>query len=151
MRYLSKGLFQPTIASAYGLGRGWGGIWPFFLAAGAAVLAAAWATPRLRLSPATLCWGLLALVGWALFAALAPTVLGIDHAGLQSIYNAGDHTAFNLKLHSGARYPLKKLAVIAAAAGLLALVTVWLRDKLARNELGDYAGGPSASSVSSSP
>jgi len=54
--------------------------------------------------------GLLALAGWALFAALAPTVLGIDHAGLQSIYNAGDHTAFNLKLHSGARYPLKKLA-----------------------------------------
>ena len=34
MRYLSKGLFQPTIASAYGLGRGWGGIWPFFLFAG---------------------------------------------------------------------------------------------------------------------
>ena len=50
MRYLSKGFFQPTIASAYGLGRGWGGIWPFFLLAGAAVLAAAWATPRLRLS-----------------------------------------------------------------------------------------------------
>ena len=38
VRYLSKGLFQPTIASAYGLGRGWGGIWPFLLAAGAAVL-----------------------------------------------------------------------------------------------------------------
>jgi hypothetical protein len=151
VRYLSKGLFQPTIASAYGLGRGWGGIWPFFLAAGAAALAAVWATPRLRLSPATLSWGLLALVGWALFAALAPTVLGIDHAGLQSIYKAGDHTAFNLKLHSGARYPLKKLALIAAGAGLLALVTVWLRDKLARNELGGYAGGPSASSVSSSP
>jgi hypothetical protein len=151
VRYLSKGLFQPTIASAYGLGRGWGGIWPFFLAAGAAVLAATWATPRLHLSAATLRWGLLALVGWALFAALAPTVLGIDHAGLQSIYKAGDHTAFNLKLHSGARYPLKKLALIAAGAGLLALVTVWLRDKLARNELGGYAGGPSASSVSSSP
>jgi hypothetical protein len=151
VRYLSKGLFQPTIASAYGLGRGWGGIWPFFLAAGAALLAAAWATPRLRLSPATLRWGLVALVGWALFAALAPTALGIDHAGLQSIYKAGDHTAFNLKLHSGARYPLKKLSLIAAIAGLLALVTVWLCEKLARNELGGYAGGPSASSASSSP
>src|ERR1700691_1170383 len=151
VRYLSKGYFQPTLASAYGLGRGWGGIWPFFLFAGAAVLAAVWATPRLRLSPATLGWGVVAVVGWALFAALAPTVLGIDHAGLQSIYNAGDHTAFNLVLHSGARYPLKKLALIAAVAGLLALVTVWLRDKLARNELSGYAGGPSASSVSSSP
>src|SRR5271168_1935105 len=138
MRYLSKGLFQPTIASAYGLWRGWGGIWPFLLAAGAAVLAATLATPRLRLSPATLRWGLVALVGWALFAALAPTVLGIDHAGLQSIYKAGDHTAFNLQLHSGAHYPLKKLAPIAAVAGLLALVVAWVC-----GEWGRYAPGSS--------
>jgi hypothetical protein len=126
MRFLSKGFFQPTLASAYGLGRGWGGIWPFFLFAGAAVLAAAWATPWLRLSTATLAWGLAAVVGWALFAALAPTVLGIDHAGLESIYKAGDHTAFNLTLHSGSRYPLKTLALVAAVAGLLALVVAWV-------------------------
>jgi hypothetical protein len=138
VRYLSKALFQPTIASAYGLGRGWGGIWPFLLAAGGAVLAAAWATPRLRLSSATLRWGLLALVGWGLFAALAPTVLGIDHAGLASIYKAGDHTAFNLKLHSGARYPLKKLALVAALAGLLALVAAWVC-----GEWGRYSPGSS--------
>jgi hypothetical protein len=130
MRYLSKGLFQPTIASAYGLGRGWGGIWPFFLAAGAAVLLAAWVTPRLRLSGGGVRAGVLALVGWALFAALAPTLLGIDHAGLASIYKAGDHTAFNLKLHSGSRYPLKALAPVAAAAGLLALCAM----RLARND-----------------
>jgi hypothetical protein len=130
MRFLSKGFFQPTIASAYGLGRGWGGIWPFLLAAAAALLAATWATPRLALSPATLRWGLVALVGWALFAALAPTVLGIDHAGLESIYKAGDHTAFNLKLHSGSRYPLKTLALVAAVAGLLALASM----RLARNQ-----------------
>jgi hypothetical protein len=130
VRYLSKALFQPTIASAYGLGRGWGGIWPFLLAAGAAVVAATWATPRLRLSPATLGWGLLALVAWGLFAALAPTLLGIDHAGLTSIYKAGDHTAFNLTLHSGSRYPLKKLALLAVAVGLLALALA----RLLRNE-----------------
>jgi hypothetical protein len=130
MRYLSKGLFQPTIASAYGLGRGWGGIWPFLLAAGAAVLLAAWVTPRLRLSGGGVLAGVLALAGWALFAALAPTLLGIDHAGLASIYKAGDHTAFNLKLHSGARYPLKVLAPVAAAAGLLALCAM----RLARND-----------------
>ena len=53
-RYLGEGFFQPTIASAYGLGRGWGGIWPFFLAAGGALVVAAWATPRLRLSVAQL-------------------------------------------------------------------------------------------------
>jgi hypothetical protein len=121
MRFLSEGLFQPTIASAYGLGRGWGGIWPFLVAAGGAVVLAAWATPRLRLSAAALRGGVLVLVGWTLFAVLAPTVLGIDHAGLRSIYDAGDHTAFNLKLHSGSTYPLKTLALVAAAAGLLSL------------------------------
>src|SRR5271155_921246 len=130
VRYLREGLFQPTIASAYGLGRGWGGIWPFFLAAGGGVLLAAWETPRLRLSNRTMGAGLLTLLAWALFAALAPTVLGIDHAGLQSIYKAGDHTAFNLKLHSGSRYPLKTLAPFAAAAGLLALCAM----RLLRNE-----------------
>jgi len=130
VRYLSKALFQPTIASAYGLGRGWGGIWPFLLAAGGAIVLAAWATPRVRLSTSALGTGVLCLIAWALFAALAPTVLGIDHAGLASIYKAGDHTAFNLTLHSGARYPLKKLALIAAVAGLLALVAA----RLLRND-----------------
>ena len=126
MRYLSEGYFQPTIASAYGLGRGWGSIWPFLLAAGGGVLLAAWVTPRLRLSGAALGVGLLTLIGWALFAVLAPTLLGIDHAGLASIYKAGDHTAFNLKLHSGSTYPLKTLAPTAAAAGLLALCAMRL-------------------------
>jgi hypothetical protein len=126
MRFLSEGLFQPTIASAYGLGRSWGGIWPFLLGAGGAIVLAAWVTPRLRLSTSALGVGLLVLAGWALFAALAPTLLGIDHAGLQSIYNAGDHTAFNLKLHSGSRYPLKTLALVAAGTGLLAMLTMAL-------------------------
>ena len=44
-RFLSKGFFQPTIATAYGLGRGWGGIWPFLVAAGAGVLLAALRPP----------------------------------------------------------------------------------------------------------
>jgi hypothetical protein len=64
------------------------------------------------------------LVGWALFAALAPTLLGIDHSGLRSMYEAGDHTAFDLKLHSGSTYPLRTLAPTAAGAGLLALVAM---------------------------
>ncbi len=125
-RYLREGFFQPTIASAYGMGRGWGGIWPFLLAAGGGVVLAAWATPRLRLSNATLGYGLLALVGWCLFAALAPTVLGIDHQGLLDIQSAGDHTALNLTLHDGSRYPLKALAPIAAVFGLLALCAMRL-------------------------
>jgi hypothetical protein len=126
MRYLSEGYFQPTIASAYGLGRGWGAIWPFLLPAAGGVLLAAFVTPRLRLSNRALGAGLLALLGWALFAVLGPTLLGIDHQGLQEIYNAGDHTAFNLKLHSGARYPLKTLALVAFVAGVLALAAMRL-------------------------
>jgi hypothetical protein len=129
MRYLSEGYFQPTIASAYGLGRSWGAICTFLVPAAGGVLLAAWATPRLRLSGAALGAGALAVLTWALFAVLAPTLLGIDHAGLASIYKAGDHTAFNLKLHSGARYPLKTLAPTAAVVGLLALAAM----RLARN------------------
>ncbi len=127
MRYVGKALFQPTIASAYGLGRGWGGIWPFLLAAGGATVLAAWATPRLRLSGASMGAGVLVLAAWGLFAALGPTVLGIDHAGLVSIYKAGDHTALNPNDHPGfSTYPLKVLAPAAAAAGLVALLAMRL-------------------------
>jgi hypothetical protein len=125
-RFLEQGFFQPTIASAFGMGRGWGGIWPFLLAAGAGLVLAGATLPRTRMSDGSLLAGLLALVAWGLFAALGPTVLGIDHAGLQSIYDAGDHTAFNLTLHSGTRYPLRTLAPIAAVAGLLALAAMRL-------------------------
>jgi hypothetical protein len=122
-RYLLRGFFQPTIASAYGLGRGWGGIWPFLVAAGGAVVLAGLATPRLRLSRSSLGAGLLALIGWALFAALGPTLLGIDHRGLLDIQAAGDPTA----LHKGfGSYPLRTLAPIAAGAGLLALTGAYL-------------------------
>lgn len=121
-RYLRQGFFQPTIASAFGLGRSWGGIWPFFLAAGGAVILAARATPRLCLTRNSLLVGLAALVGWTLFAVLAPTVLGIDHRGLLSIVKAGDNTALSTVLHpSFSDYPLKVLAPLAALVGLLAL------------------------------
>jgi hypothetical protein len=129
-RYLSNHFFQPTIASSFGAGRGWGGIWPFLLAAGAGVLLVAFATSRMRLTLRSLGAGALALLAWGLFAALAPTELGIDHRGLLSIVGAGDHTALNLKLHSGSTFPLTKLVLIAAVAGLLALAGA----RLLRNE-----------------
>jgi hypothetical protein len=135
MRLLGKGSFQPTIASAFGLGRSWGAIWPFVLVAGAAVLLAVRAAPRLRLPGRELAAGLLALAAWALFAALAPTLLGIDHQGLLSIVKAGDRTALDLSLHDGTRFPLRTLAPVAAAAGLLALAATRL--------LGGDAGAPS--------
>ncbi len=136
-RYLSeafsqptKAFFQPTIASSFGAGRGWGGIWPFLLAAGAGVLLAALATARMRLTLRSLGAGALALLAWGLFAALAPTKLGIDHQGLLSIVGAGDHTALDLKRHDGALYPLTKLAIYSTIAGLLAL----LGARLLRND-----------------
>jgi hypothetical protein len=119
-RYLREGFFQPTIASAFGLGRSWAGIWPFFLAAGGAVLLATLATARTRISRASLTAGVLVLAGWCVFAALGPTLLGIDHRGLLSIVGAGDKTA----LHKGfGDYPLRTLAPLAAFVGLLALLT----------------------------
>jgi hypothetical protein len=136
MRLLGKGSFQPTIASAFGLGRGWGAVWPFLLAAGAAVLMAVRAMPRTPLPGRQLMAGVLALLAWGLFAALAPTLLGIDHQGLLSILKAGDHTALNLTLHQGTRFPLRTLAPVAAAAGVLALAAT----RLLRND----AGRPSA-------
>jgi hypothetical protein len=136
MRLLGKGSFQPTIASAFDLGRSWGAIWPFLLAAGGALLLCVRAMPRLRLPGRELGVGLVALVAWALFAALAPTLLGIDHRGLLSIVKAGDQTALNLSLHDGTRFPLRTLAPIAAGAGLLVLVAMGLL----RND----AGPPSA-------
>ncbi|HST32561.1 MAG TPA: hypothetical protein VLJ80_03465 [Solirubrobacteraceae bacterium] len=121
-RYLSKGFFQPTIASSFGAGRGWGGIWPFLLAAGAGVLLVAFVTARMRLTLRSLGAGALALLAWGLFAALAPTELGIDHRGLLSIVGAGDQTALNLKLHDGTTYPLTRLVIYAVIAGALALI-----------------------------
>jgi hypothetical protein len=125
-RLMSTGEFQPTIASAFGLGRGWGGIWPFALAAGGAVVLAGASMPRLRLSVKALVWAGLALAAWGLFAWLAPTLLGIDHRGLLSIVGAGDTTALNLTLHDGARYQLARLAVYCVIAGVLAVAAMWL-------------------------
>jgi hypothetical protein len=126
MRYLGEGYFQPTIASAFGLGRSWGAVWPFILAAGAGLVLAARTLPPLALTGNEMGLGILALVAWALFAALAPTALGIDHQGLLSIVHAGDKTALNLKLHDGSRYQLRSLAPVAAVAGLLALTAMRL-------------------------
>ncbi len=81
MRHLFNGFFQPTIATAYGLGRGWGEIWVFLLPAFGAIGLAAYVTPRMRLTNRSLRAGLLTLGAWALYAALAPTLLGIDHQG----------------------------------------------------------------------
>ncbi|MCW3032395.1 MAG: hypothetical protein JWM60_740 [Solirubrobacterales bacterium] len=130
-RLLSKGEFQPTIATALGLGElhvgvgGWASIWPFLLAVGGAVVALAAATPRLRLPARALGAGALALAAWAAFAALAPTVLGIDHRGLIDIKGAGDTTALNLGLHHGVRYPLTHLVLYASLAGALGLAAMW--------------------------
>lgn len=126
MRYVREALFQPTIASAYGLGRGWGGIWVFLVPAAGAIVLAALASARTRISTGSLIAGVLALGGWCLFAVLAPTLLGIDHQGLLDIFRAGDNTALNLKLHNGSLYPLQALAPVATGVGLIGLLAARL-------------------------
>jgi hypothetical protein len=130
-RYLLEGNFQPTIATSYGLGRGWGGIWTFLLPALLAVWLAARASQQVRVrlraaGPASLCAGVAALLAWLVFAALAPTVLGIDHQGLLDILHAGDSTALHKNFGP---YPLRVLAPLAFGAGLLALAAagLWAR------------------------
>jgi hypothetical protein len=117
-RLLRAGLFQPTIASAYGLGRGWAGVWPFPVAVVAALAASGLATRRMRLTRASLAAGAIALAAWGAFAALAPTLLGLDHQGLLDITHAGDRTALHKPFGS---YPLNTLVAIALGAGLTAL------------------------------
>lgn len=137
-RYLTQGFFQPTIATAYGMGRGWAGIWPFLLPAAGAVLLAALATARTGISNRSLLAGAGALVAWCVFAALAPTLFGLDHQGLLDIARAGDNTA----LHKGfGHYPLRSLAPLAAGAGLLTLLAARLSSYLpARREPEPFPG-----------
>jgi hypothetical protein len=117
--YLSSGSFQPTIASAYGAGRGWVALLPFLVAIAAAVLLAAFATERMRLTPRTLAAGVAAAAVWGLLAAILPSWLGIDSAALHKINAAGDPTA----LHKPwGPYPLTGLVLVAFGAGLLALL-----------------------------
>jgi hypothetical protein len=124
MRHLLQGFFQPTVATAYGLGRGWGAIWVFLLPAGGALALAALATPRVRLTRRSLVSGALALAAWALFAALGPTLLGIDHQGLLDVYRSGDPRALSNGAYFGT-YPLRALVPLACGVALLALAAAW--------------------------
>jgi hypothetical protein len=121
MRHLLEGFFQPTIASAYGLGRGWGEIWTFLLPALGAIVLAAIATPRMRLTRASLLAGVLALAAWALYALLAPTLLGLDHQALLDILRSGDPRALDKGAYFGT-YPLRALVPLACGFALLALL-----------------------------
>jgi hypothetical protein len=137
-RFLFRGSFQPTIASAYGLGFGWGGIWPFLLAAAGAVALAAFASARMRLTAGSLGAGALALAAWGLFATIGPTLLGLDHRGLLDTFHSGDVDAIAKGAYWGS-YPLVTLVLLACAAGVLALVAA----RLLRN---DRAPSPRTSS-----
>jgi hypothetical protein len=121
MRHLLEGYFQPTIASAYGLGRGWGEIWAFLAPAGLALALAAAATPRMRLDGRALRAGALALAAWAVYATLAPTVLGLDHSALLDILHSGDRRALAKGAYFGP-YPLRALVPLACGVGLAALL-----------------------------
>lgn len=125
---LFGGAFQPTIASAYGLGFGWGAIWPFLAAAAGAIALAALASERLSLSGRQLAAGAIALGAWALFAAVGPTLLGLDSRGLRDILDSGDAAALARGGYWGS-YPIAALVGIASGAGVLALGAAWVRGR----------------------
>jgi hypothetical protein len=127
-RFLSKGFFQPTIVTAVNATRGWLAVVPFLLLAGAAVVLAATVTP-LRLTRRDLAWGGVAAGAWTLYAALGPTVLGIDHAAEERIVAAGDPTATTLR---AGPHPLENLALVALAAAILLLLVVSVAPALTR-------------------
>jgi len=124
-RYLFAGNFQPTLASAFGLGRSFGAIWPFALPAAVAVGVGFWETAQR--GAAIACRPSLLLVGvavgcWCLYAALGPTALGIDHWGLVRIAQAeGMPSLLGYATHFGTN-PLSGLVGPAAGAALLAVV-----------------------------
>ena len=90
---------------------------------------------------------MLALLAWALFAALAPTVLGIDHRGLLRPSSA-PATARRCT-RASADYPLRTLAPIGAVAGLLALAAAWLLRRAPADTGRDAARGPTGARTQS--
>ncbi len=124
VRLLKAGNFQPSIASAYGAGRGWQAIYPFLVLAFGAIGCAAYATERLRLTPRSMLAGVAALAAWALIAAFIPTLLGIDHQGLLDIQAAGDRTALHKPFPT--TDPIRTLVLYATVVGLLTLVAARL-------------------------
>jgi hypothetical protein len=150
-RFLFRASFQPTIASAYGLGFGWGGIWPFLLAAAAAVALATFASDRVRLSTRQLGAGALVLAGWALLAALGPTLLGLDHRGLLDTQRSGDSATLAKGAYWGS-YPIVTLVLFASAAGVLALGAARLmRNDRASSEDGSQPASDDGRSASPAP
>jgi hypothetical protein len=141
MRMLLDDSFQPTIASAYGLGFGWGAIWPFLLAAGGGIALAAFASARVRLTRRALGAGVLALGAWALLAALGPTLLGLDHRGLLDTLRSGDPSALRKGAYFGP-YPLRVLVPVATGGGLLALAAARILRGAPAD--GPHADGPHA-------
>jgi hypothetical protein len=138
MQYLRSGSFQPTIASAYGAGRGWVALLPFLAAMAAAIVLGACATERMRLTPRALAAGIAAAATWALLAAIMPTTLGLDSAALHKIVAAGDPTA----LHKPwGPYPLTDLVLVALGAGLLSLMLARLLRHRRRPALPRERGG----------
>ena len=138
IQYLSSGSFQPTIASAYGAGRGWVALLPFLAAIGAAIVLSAFATERMSLSPRALASGVAAAATWALLAAIVPTSLGLDSAALHKIVAAGDPTALHKPWGS---YPLTDLVLVALGAGLLTLLLARLLRHRGRPALPRERGG----------
>ena len=123
-RLATHRLFQPTVLSAFGLGRGLLVVTLPVAAAGAGLAVALAATPALRLSPRALAAGAAVATGWAVAATLLPKQLGIDALSRARVVAAGD--PFGGSQYPSQAHPLLHLCAGALAASLAALVAVHL-------------------------
>src|SRR5919204_5368686 len=118
MRLLEHHDFQGTAVTLTGT-QGWPTVIPYFVLMPLAAVLAWAATPALRLAWRGVAGAAAALGAWALLAAFAPRVLGIDHAAELKILAAGDRKAL---LVPYGPHPISHLAMAGFGVALVALL-----------------------------
>lgn len=119
MQLLGAQDFQSTVATLFGHGHAWRAATVFVVPLALGVAFTVLSAQRLRFSNRAVLTGVVAVVLWGLFATVVPTISGLDHEGLLSISRAGDTNALT---KPWGPYPLRDLAIFAAAIGVLTLV-----------------------------
>lgn len=127
---LAGGDFQQTILSAAGIADGWLAAAPFVVLLGGAFVLAGLAAgfKRLGLSLPQAGLGLAAVAGWAVFAVLAPSALGIDASAGARIVAAGGSA--RPEVDHGA-LPLLELVVLALLVSVVGLTLTWAAPRAA--------------------
>src|SRR3954447_26348428 len=122
MRQFESHNFQAQVSTIFGAWR-YGSLIPFAVFVLAAVMLAAYATPRIGLTWRSVAAGLAAVAVWAPLAIFAPRVLGIDHQAELRIVAAGDPTAVHEMFGS---HPISRLVLLAVLVTIAFMLIAWL-------------------------